>query len=48
MAIVAREVGLPMVTELAGITDHLADGEWIELDGGSGGVRRLGRAGDGH
>ncbi len=48
VAIVAREVGLPMVTELAGIADRLADGDRIELDGGSGGVRLLGRAGDGH
>jgi pyruvate,water dikinase len=48
VAIVAREVGLPMVTELAGIADRLADGDRIELDGGNGGVRLLGRAGDGH
>jgi pyruvate,water dikinase len=47
VAIVAREVGLPMVTELAGITTRLADGDRIELDGGTGQVRLLVRAGDG-
>jgi pyruvate,water dikinase len=47
VAIVAREVGLPMVTELAGISTRLADGDRIELDGGTGQVRLLLRAGDG-
>lgn len=41
VAIVAREMGLPMVTELAGLSAALADGAWVELDGGTGTVRRL-------
>jgi pyruvate,water dikinase len=48
VAIVAREVGLPMVTELAGISGLLHDGDQVELDGGSGQVRLLRRAADGH
>lgn len=47
VAIVAREVGLPMVTELAGIAGRLADGDRIEIDGASGRVRLLARGGDG-
>lgn len=41
VAIVARELGLPMVTELGGISGALADGDRVELDGRSGQVRRL-------
>ncbi|MFM7549707.1 MAG: PEP-utilizing enzyme [Cyanobacteriota bacterium] len=41
VAIVAREMGLPMVTELVGIASALREGEWLELDGGSGTVRRV-------
>lgn len=41
VAIVARELGLPMVTELGGISAALADGDRVELDGRSGQVRRL-------
>jgi pyruvate,water dikinase len=41
VAIVAREMGLPMVTELAGISGAVADGDRLELDGRSGRVRRL-------
>ena len=47
VAIVAREVGLPMVTELAGIAGRLADGDRVEIDGASGRVRLLARGGDG-
>ncbi len=47
VAIVAREVGLPMVTELAGIAGRLVDGDRIEIDGASGRVRLLARGGDG-
>ncbi len=47
VAIVAREVGLPMVTELAGISALLADGDQVELDGCSGRVQRLTRGADG-
>jgi len=41
VAIVARELGLPMVTDLGGITANLTEGDWVEMDGRSGVVRRL-------
>jgi len=41
VAIVARELGLPMVSDLGGITASLVDGDWVEMDGRSGLVRRL-------
>ena len=40
-AIVAREVGLPCVVAIPGLMDSLADGEWVEMDGTSGSVRRI-------
>ncbi len=40
-AIVARELGLPAVVALAGATAWLQTGDWIELDGAAGTVRRL-------
>ncbi|MBI2306311.1 MAG: phosphoenolpyruvate synthase [Rhodocyclales bacterium] len=40
-AIVAREFGIPAVVNLPGILAALADGETVEVDGGSGVVRRL-------
>jgi pyruvate,water dikinase len=49
-AIVAREMGIPAVVSVAGLTRSLADGEWVEFDGGSGVIRRLqpdGEDGDG-
>ncbi len=44
-AIVARELGIPAVVGLRGLTTWLADGDWVELDGGTGVVRRLSRDG---
>jgi pyruvate,water dikinase len=44
VAIVARELGLPMVTDLGGITACLAEGDWVEMDGRSGAVRCLAAA----
>ena len=41
-AIVAREMGLPCVVGIPGLLDTLADGEWVEMDGASGRVTRLG------
>jgi pyruvate,water dikinase len=41
-AIVAREYGLPAVANLPGITHALHDGDWLEVDGGKGTVRRSG------
>jgi rifampicin phosphotransferase len=40
-AIVARELGIPAVVSLPGITRWLTDGEWIEMDGAAGTVRRV-------
>jgi phosphohistidine swiveling domain-containing protein len=45
VAIVARELGLPMVTELGGISTSLREGDWVELDGRAGTVRLLEGAG---
>jgi len=40
VAIVARELGLPMVSNIPAITTALADGDWVELDGHSGHLQR--------
>lgn len=40
-AIVARELGIPCVVGIKGAMDWIADGETIEVDGGSGRVRRI-------
>lgn len=40
-AVVARELGLPCVAGIEGITVAIADGEWIEVDGHRGTLRRL-------
>jgi pyruvate,water dikinase len=40
-AIVAREMGIPAIVSVAGITRALSDGEWVEFDGASGHIRRL-------
>lgn len=40
-AIVAREMGLPAIVSLAGVTQWLNDGDWVEMDGASGRVTRL-------
>jgi pyruvate,water dikinase len=40
-AIVAREMGIPAIVSVAGVTHWLKDGDWVELDGASGVVRRL-------
>jgi len=46
-AIVAREVGLPCVVAIPGLMDALTDGEWVEMNGASGTVRRI-AVPDGH
>jgi rifampicin phosphotransferase len=46
-AIVARETGLPCIVGVGGLMAALRDGEWLEMDGGSGTVRRLGWVTDG-
>ncbi|MBV9611740.1 MAG: hypothetical protein JO091_04675 [Acidobacteriaceae bacterium] len=40
-AIIARELGLPAIVNLTGITSALRSGEEIEMDGATGAVRRL-------
>jgi pyruvate,water dikinase len=40
-AIVAREMGIPAIVSVAGITRILVDGEWVELDGSTGVIRRI-------
>jgi rifampicin phosphotransferase len=43
-AIVSREMGIPSVVAVAGLTAWLRDGDLVELDGTTGTVRRLERA----
>jgi len=40
-AIVARELGLPAAVSVPGCTAWITDGEWIELDGTTGTVRKI-------
>lgn len=40
-AIVSREMGLPAVVALPGVTRWLKDGDWVEFDGSTGLVTRL-------
>jgi pyruvate,water dikinase len=40
-AIVARELGIPTVVSVPGLTRWLRDGDWVEMDGGAGTIRRL-------
>ena len=40
-AIVARELGVPAVVGVEDACSWLADGDWVELDGASGTIRRL-------
>ena len=42
-AIVARELGIPAVVSIPGLTDWLSDGDVVELDGAEGVVRRISR-----
>ncbi len=42
-AIVAREMGIPAVVSLEGVTSWVHDGDWIELDGSTGVVRIIDR-----
>ncbi|MXW81931.1 MAG: phosphoenolpyruvate synthase [Rhodothermaceae bacterium] len=38
-AIVAREMGIPAIVSLAGITTRVGTGDWVEMDGARGTVR---------
>jgi pyruvate,water dikinase len=40
-AIVAREMHLPAIVSLPGATRWLRDGDWVEMDGSTGTVRRI-------
>jgi pyruvate,water dikinase len=40
-AIVAREMGIPAIVSVPGVTRSLTDGEWVEFDGSSGVIRRI-------
>jgi pyruvate,water dikinase len=40
-AIVAREMGIPAIVSLTGVTRWLKDGDQVELDGSTGVVRRI-------
>jgi pyruvate,water dikinase len=40
-AIVARELGIPAVVSISGITSWVETGEWLEMDGSTGVVRKL-------
>jgi pyruvate,water dikinase len=40
-AIVSREIGIPSVVSVPGVTEWLRDGDLVEMDGGTGIVRRL-------
>ena len=42
-AIVSREMGIPSIVSVEGITRILNDGDWVEFDGSSGVIRRLER-----
>jgi pyruvate,water dikinase len=44
-AIVAREMGIPAVVSVGGVTRWLKTGDWVELDGSRGVVTRLKSAG---
>lgn len=40
-AIVAREMGIPAVVSMTGLTTWVKTGEWIEMDGSTGVVRKI-------
>jgi len=46
-AIVSRELGIPSIVSIPGITRRLRDGDRIEMDGSRGTVRRIGHDGSG-
>jgi len=40
-AIVAREMGIPAIVSVSGLTQWLHDGEWVEMDGSTGVIRKI-------
>ena len=39
-AIVAREMGIPAIVSISGLTSWVQTGEWLEMDGSTGVVRK--------
>jgi pyruvate,water dikinase len=40
-AIVAREMGIPAIVSISGVTAWVRTGEWLEMDGSTGAVRKI-------
>jgi rifampicin phosphotransferase len=40
-AIVAREMGIPAIVSISGVTQWVATGDWLEMDGSTGFVRKI-------
>jgi len=40
-AIVAREMGIPAIVSASGLTQLLHDGDWVEMDGSTGVIRKI-------
>ena len=40
-AIVAREMGIPAIVSIGGVTAWVRTGEWLEMDGSTGAVRKI-------
>jgi pyruvate,water dikinase len=40
-AIVAREMGIPAIVSISGVTAWVRTGEWLEMDGSTGTVRKI-------
>jgi pyruvate,water dikinase len=40
-AIVAREMGIPAIVSIAGVTAWVRTGDWLEMDGSTGAVRKI-------
>jgi pyruvate,water dikinase len=40
-AIVAREMNIPAIVSIPGVTSRLTNGEWVEMDGATGAVRKI-------
>ena len=43
-AIVSREMGKPCIVGITGLTHELKNGDWIEMDGSSGKIKRIDQA----
>ena len=43
-AIVAREMGIPAIVSIRGVTSELETGDWVEMNGSTGEIRRISEA----